>query len=200
MIGEHETDTIAIVELPGRYLAESERTSPWRSLSITRRSASRLFRRLRALTLSLPVIGMPVAALAATDTDTLTVTATVQSACSLNGGTMSFGQYLSGQATNLDVSGQINYVNCSGTLSFELDGGQSGNVASRAMASGANRLTYQLYRTAQRTAVWGTGSDAQTQQLLVPQSGSITVYGRVPSSQAVPAGSYADTVNVTMTF
>ena len=64
----------------------------------------------------------------ATDTDVLTVTATVLSACSLSGGTLNFGSYTSGQTANLDVNGTVNYVNCSGNLSFALDGGGSGNV------------------------------------------------------------------------
>lgn len=79
---------------------------------------------------------------AATDTDTLSVTATVQSSCSLSGGTLNFGQYIAGQPTDLDVSGTINYVNCSGDLSFALDGGASGSVNARQMRSGTNRLNY----------------------------------------------------------
>ncbi|WP_407925493.1 spore coat protein U domain-containing protein [Geminicoccus flavidas] len=30
--------------------------------------------------------------------------------------------------------------------------------------------------------------------------GTIPVYGRIPGNQTVPAGNYADTVNVTLTF
>lgn len=167
---------------------------------MTRSSASRSVSRLRALLLSMPAIAVPMTALGGTDTDTLTVTATVQSACALNGGTMAFGQYLSGQTTNLDVGGQINYANCSGTLSFELDGGQSGDINNRAMRSGSNSLNYQLYRNTARNAIWGTGSNAQGLQLLQPLSGKIDVYGRIPGGQTVPAGSYTDTVNITLTF
>jgi spore coat protein U-like protein len=142
----------------------------------------------------------PAAALAGTDTDTLTVTATVQSACGLNGGTMAFGNYLSGQTTALDATGQINYANCSGTLTFELDGGQSADVNNRAMVSGSNKLNYQLYRTSTRNAIWGTGTNAHQVQLLQPLSGTVTIYGRVLANQAVPAGTYTDTVNITLTF
>jgi spore coat protein U-like protein len=137
---------------------------------------------------------------AATDTDQLTVTATVQSGCALNGGTLNFGQYTSGQTTDLDVQGTINYANCNGNLSFELDGGGSGNVNARQMSSGANRLNYQIYRTSARNTVWGTGTQAQAVQLLTTQSGSVAVYGRIPRAQAVPAGTYSDVVNITLTF
>lgn len=140
------------------------------------------------------------AARCGTDTDILTVTATVLSACSLSGGTLAFGTYISGQADNADVDGTINFVNCTGTLTFALDGGGSGNINGRQMSSGANRLNYQIYRNPTRSAVWGTGADAQTQILLVTGNGSITVYGRIPSGQIVPEGTYTDIVNVTLTF
>lgn len=165
-----------------------------------RRSLARRLRRFGSLILAAPLLLMPLSAMGGTDTDTLTVTATVQNACALNGGTLAFGQYLSGQTTNLDVTGQINYANCSGTLSFELDGGQSGDINARKMLSGSSQLTYQLYRNSARSAIWGTGANAQGLQLLQPLSGKVDVYGRIPAGQAVAAGSYTDTVNVTLTF
>jgi spore coat protein U-like protein len=141
-------------------------------------------------------------ATAGTDTDTLSVTATVLSSCSLNGGTMNFGQYLSGQNGNLDVNGTINYVNCdAGELTFALDGGFSGDINNRVMRSGQNELRYQLYRTPTRDAIFGSGANAQKVQVVSgPLSSSVTVYGRIPGNQLVPAGIYTDTVNVTLTF
>ena len=139
-------------------------------------------------------------ALATTATDHLTVTATVLSGCSLTGGTLSFGQYVSGQATNLDTTGTINYANCNGNLTFELDGGSAGDVNSRAMSSGSNKLNYQLYKNSTRTAVWGTGTDAYALQLLSTLTGTVNVYGRIPSGQTVAPGTYNDVVNITLTF
>jgi spore coat protein U-like protein len=154
----------------------------------------------RVLLVAIPLACAPLSALAATATDRLTVTATVQSSCALNGGTMAFGTYLSGQSTNLDVVGRIHYVNCSGTLTFELDGGQSGDVSNRVMLSGSNQLRYQLYRNTSRSAVWGLAGNAHQIQLLTPLTGTVDVYGRIPSGQAVAPGSYSDTVNITLTF
>lgn len=135
------------------------------------------------------------------DTDVLTVTATVLSACSLSGGaSLNFGTYTTGQPSNSDVNGTINFVNCSGTLTFALDGGSSGNVNARQMRNGASILNYQLYRNPPRTAIWGLGADAQVHLQLGGQSGSVTVYGRIPGGQVVPEGTYTDTVNVTLTF
>ena len=137
---------------------------------------------------------------AATVTDVLNVSATVLSSCALNGGTLSFGDYTSGQQTDLDVDGTINYVNCSGTLTFALDGGGSGDINARQMRQGANRLNYQIYRTSSRSAVFGTGADAQGKILIGTQTGSLTVYGRIPKNQVVPDGVYTDIGNITLTF
>ena len=137
---------------------------------------------------------------AATVTDVLNVSATVLSSCALNGGTLSFGDYTSGQQNDLDVDGAINYVNCSGTLTFALDGGGSGDINARQMRQGANRLNYQIYRTSSRSAVFGTGADAQGKILIGTQTGSLTVYGRIPKNQVVPDGVYTDIVNITLTF
>ena len=145
-------------------------------------------------------LALPLAAIAGTDTDQLNVTATVQTSCALNGGTLNFGEYNSGQQTDLDVEGTIAFAHCSGNLSFELDGGGTGNVNSRQMSSGSNRLDYQIYRNPTRSAVWGSGTNAQGMVLLTTQSGTVPVYGRIPGGQTVPPGTYSDVVNITMTF
>ena len=68
------------------------------------------------------------------------------------------------------------------------------------MSLGANRLNYQIYRNAVRNAVWGSGANAQGVVLIGTQSGTVTVYGRIPANQIVPEGTYTDTVNITLTF
>lgn len=155
-----------------------------------------------AVALVLAFLGWPSLAMAETQTGQLTVSATVQSGCTLTGGTLDFGSYVSGQAADLDASGQIGFVNCTGVLTFELDGGQQGNVNARRMTGAGGMLAYQLYRTSARAAVWGTGGNAHQLQLVgtVPTSGAVTVHGRIPGSQSVPAGGYADIVNITLTF
>jgi len=139
-------------------------------------------------------------AAAETDTATLSVTARVESGCSLAGGTLAFGVYESGQTEALDAQGTISYINCSGTLTFELDGGQSGDVNNRQMTSADDELTYQLFRNSNRTSIFGQGAQAQQLQLVQPLSGTIDVYGRIPGSQLVSVGDYSDTVNITLTF
>lgn len=140
-------------------------------------------------------------ALAGTDTDQLSVTATVLSSCSLNGGALNFGQYVAGQQADLDGEGAINYVNCTGELTFSLDGGGSGSVSARQMRSGASRLNYQIYRNPTRTAVWGTGGEAHGAIVIgTARSGAVPFYGRIFRNQTVPDGVYSDFVNITLTF
>jgi spore coat protein U-like protein len=137
---------------------------------------------------------------AGTDTGMLAVTATVLTGCALTGGTLNFGQYISGQPTDLDITGTIGYANCSGTLTFTLDGGGSANINARQMSSGSNRLNYQIFRTPTRNAIWGTGGNANVVTLVGTQTATVGVYGRIPGGQTVPAGTYTDTVNITLTF
>ena len=125
----------------------------------------------------------------------------MQEACSITGGTLDFGTYNSGQQADASAEGSISYINCAaGTLDIALDGGTSGDIQARQMANGDSTLQYQLYKNSAASQVWGTGSDALQQQLLVPGSGDIAVYGRIPGGQNAPAGTYTDTVNVTLTF
>jgi spore coat protein U-like protein len=170
--------------------------------AVGRVSGAELLRVGCVLALCGAVAGPASPALADTDTGQLTVTATVLSGCTLIGGTLDFGNYVSGQPGNRDAAGQISYVNCRGTLSFELDGGQEGNVAARKLRGPEGSLSYQIYKTSTRTSVWGQGGDALQLQLLspTPTSGNVTVHGRIFGGQAVPGGTYTDIVNITLTF
>jgi spore coat protein U-like protein len=63
----------------------------------------------------------------------------------------------------------------------------------------SNCVNYGLYTNASRMIPWDSAVGGVT-------SGSggttaaLTVYGRIPAQQIVPAGSYSDTLTVTMTF
>lgn len=156
----------------------------------------------RAFALSALAAGLLAASAGAEETATLSVQVAVQESCSLSGSTLDFGTYASGQSAALDGEGSITYSSCpEGTLTIALDGGGSGNInARRLSASGGAALEYQLYRNSARNQIWGVGAEAQQIVLLVPDSGSVAVYGRIPAGQEVSAGTYTDTVNVTMTF
>lgn len=89
-----------------------------------------------------------------------------------------------------------------------LSRGLSNSFAMRQMGSGANRLNYNVFTTNAYTTVWGDGS-AGTQvhgfaftlnPAFPTRFRDLTGYGRVPALQDVAAGSYADTLVVTVFF
>lgn len=94
-------------------------------------------------------------------------------------------------------------VVCTPNLPYNigLGGGGSGDVELREMSSGPNSLEYQLFSNAARTANWGDTIGADT----VGGTGTgewieHNVYGLLPNQAVPPAGTYTDTVVVTVTY
>jgi spore coat protein U-like protein len=160
-----------------------------------------MMKRVAALAAFLSGLAAAGGAVAATKTGTLAVTVTVQSACALTGGALDFGTYTAGQATDRDARVDIAYADCGpGTITMELDGGGAADVNARKLRSGTNTLNYNLYRDTARANLFATGANARTATLTGVGSGTFAVFGRIPRSQAVPVGTYTDTVNITLTF
>src|SRR5205085_11704978 len=69
---------------------------------------------------------------------------------------------------------------------------------------GAARLNYNMYTTPSYTIVWGDGTSGTSVENYNANQNqnqiSFTDYGRVPASQFVTAGSYTDTITVTVTY
>ena len=131
----------------------------------------------------------------------LAVSVNVTSNCSITGGTLDFGSYVSGQKDDKNGQATISFTDCGpGTLSFKLDGGREKSIKNRRMSSGSNKLAYQLFRDNARKNVWGETDDALNVQL--PQTGSdvVTVYGRIAGEQSAPQGTYTDNILVSVTF
>lgn len=145
--------------------------------------------------LARPVLGGTV-------TGTLSVSVVVQPSCTVSGATLDFGSYTSGQATTLNGFTEISYSNCAaGQLRFQLDGGSNGTTTARRLGNGSGGfLNYGIYRDSARTQNFGQGSDARVVTLTAAGSGKVSVYGLIPASQAVAAGSYGDTVVITLDF
>lgn len=125
---------------------------------------------------------------------------------------MGFGAYDDSSAANDDSTTSI-VVQCfrvggpaDVTVTLQLGpSATSGTIASRQMASGANRLNYNLYRDSGRSQVWGqtSGVDAGTITITgIPnfgnRSGTFVIYGRLPAQQNIPAGAYSDSVQLTV--
>ncbi|MDP9084383.1 MAG: spore coat U domain-containing protein [Pseudomonadota bacterium] len=167
--------------------------------------------KLRAMTMALGAMSAGIANSATTTTTTTTfaVTATVQATCSATATALPFGNYTPG-AGALANNGTIS-VKCTKNTpySIALNAGTSGGgtLAQRLMASGANRLQYNLYTSATFATVFGdgTGSTATAAGTGagVATANTVTVFGQLPDSainQAAVPGSYSDTVTVTVTY
>jgi spore coat protein U-like protein len=148
----------------------------------------------------------PTAALAGTASSTMSVTATVTANCTVSTTALAFGNVNTISGSNVDSTGSLSITCTNGTAwaaSAGVGSGSGASFANRKMTAGANLLNYNIYTTAARTVVWGDGTSSTA---TIPGTGtgnaqSVTVYGRVGSGQtSVPAGAYADTVSVTVTY
>ncbi len=144
--------------------------------------------------------GYAMQASAATETDTFDVTATVVASCSVSVSDLAFGNY----DPTLGTTGTTSVTsNCTlaTTYALGLDFGGAADVNSRVMdGPNANTLSYQLTTDLAGLIPWGntTGDDVDLvgTGLNVPT----TIYGQIPSAQNVEAGSYTDTITVTLTY
>lgn len=132
--------------------------------------------------------------------------------CSASLSNISFGA-VNPFGANVDVTATLNY-SCTITsilssskvrMCFSIGAGAQGggNIAPRQMTSGANLLYFNLYKDSGRSLIWGTRSNSYGSVDVALQlgaligsataSGSLTVYGRVPTGQTtlIP-GSYAN--------
>jgi len=135
---------------------------------------------------------------------TFAVTATVLPSCTVVGGsTLAFGLVSPGvQADGSAVITATCTVGTTYSLSLDAGTGSGATVAERRMTSGADTLSYRLYRDAGRTQLWGDGTNG-TSAASSTGTGLVqtfTVYGRVPSSASASVGVYADTITVTATY
>lgn len=102
------------------------------------------------------------------------------------------------------LSGSATTVN----LVSSYSAGASGTYTMRTMISGANKLNYNLFFDAAYTSIRGNGTGGSATGgatlNLTPANrtgtASGTIYGRIPAGQDVAAGSYSDTIVVTITY
>ena len=96
-------------------------------------------------------------------------------------------------------------VALAGSFTVDLSTGSSGTYAQRTLRNGPSVLEYNLYTDVARTQILGDGSGGSSRitrsfTALLSVDQTITVYGRIRSGQNVPAGSYSDTIIVTVTY
>jgi len=88
-------------------------------------------------------------------------------------------------------------------VTVSLSPGISGSFAPRSMESaGPDHLEYNLYANGYST-IWGDGggsSSVQSALVTKDMPWNTTIFGRIPARQNVRAGSYSDTITVTIDF
>lgn len=148
-------------------------------------------------------LASPVAA--ATVTTDLGVRIVIQGACTIAvPSDLDFGTR-GVLAANVDVSTTLS-VTCSNTLPYNIGldagDGSGSTVTSRKMTGPASAtVNYGIFRDASRSLNWG--DTVGTDTLAGTGNGSaqtINVYGRVPPQTTPAAGTYTDTVLVTVTY
>jgi spore coat protein U-like protein len=120
--------------------------------------------------------------------------------CNLSPQGVAFGGYDTLSASPHDGVGNI-AVTCDAAASFTISiSAGSGTYPQRLMAGGAGALPYNLYTDATRTLVWGDGSGSTGTVSVTTSSSDIPVYGRIRAGENVAAGSYADSLVVTVSY
>jgi spore coat protein U-like protein len=130
-------------------------------------------------------------------------------ACTISTSGLVFGPYNVFNVSAVSSTGSVTY-RCGlfeaifGTITVTLSTGQSGTYSPRTMRKGVEPLSYNLYLDAAATSIWGNGSGGtQMYSRTRPPYNTdvaLTVYGRLPAGQDVTAGTYTDTVSVTINF
>jgi spore coat protein U-like protein len=137
--------------------------------------------------------------------------------CSASATSVMFGIYDAAAAAPNDSTGTLT-VTCTYTPSGDrsilytvgLNSGNGTSAAVRWLASGNDRLYYNLFIDPARLLIWGdgtAGAQLASGSLKVgpgvgngTRSEKFTVYGRMPARQDANAGDYRDTIVFTLTF
>ncbi len=119
---------------------------------------------------------------------------------------VTFGTYNVFSASPADSTGTVTYRCTDNTIGvlITMTKGQSATFLPRELRKGTDKLSYNLFRDAARTSVWGDFSSGTSAHIDIspPKDTDIAVpvYGRIPAGQDISAGSYKDTVTLTMHF
>ena len=131
-----------------------------------------------------------------------TASASVAPACTVSATTQDFGAVSGLLRTAQDATSTVS-LRCTYRAPWQVGLGLGQNAAgtARRMTGPGGLIDYELYRDLGRTQRWGTTLNVDT----VTGTGtgatqSLTVYGRVPAQTPRTAGTYTDTIVVTVTY
>jgi spore coat protein U domain-containing protein, fimbrial subunit CupE1/2/3/6 len=128
-------------------------------------------------------------------------------ACNLSVTGLNLGIYDSFSGRPLDAEATV-VVNCPVGVSYSVllgpGAGSGGFFAPRLMrsADGEASLPYNVYADSAHTQVWGdgTGNTVVRTDVGTGLGQQFTLYARIPAGQSAAAGTYADTLSVTLNF
>lgn len=145
-------------------------------------------------------------AFAGTATNNMPVSVNVINSCTVAASPMNFGGVTSiGGGVAVNTTSSI-ALTCTNGASYDvaLDNGTHAVSGQRNLANGGGTtIPYNVYTDAARTAPWGATSGTNTVAGVAGATGAValTAYGQIPGTAAsVTAGTYTDTVTVTVTF
>lgn len=164
-----------------------------------------------AVSAGLLAISSSASAATASATSNLSVSATVQGFCTISDASLAFGTNIS--ATGSQGSPNVTDWDGSTTITAMCNKGTTGTITAsmglnpdgttiRRMASGSDRLSYELYTDSART----TKLTPQIATFTIAGAGTSetkTIYGRIPGGSNInnaPNGSYSDTVTLTVAY
>lgn len=132
--------------------------------------------------------------------------------CSVVATGINFGSYSPFSGSPNKANGNLQ-VTCTaivlgGLVSYTvaINAGNSGNFSNRYMLSGAHQLPYNIYNASNYTTILGDGtggtavSSFNSLLTISPTVTNYTMYGQITAGHNVYAGSYSDTITVTLTF
>ncbi len=151
-------------------------------------------------------------ALASTETDDMTVTATVAKACTLTVGALNFGAW--DPRTDAVKDGTATVTSkCTADIPYTIHAdaglGTGATFALRSMQGvtegNDDEPVYSLYTNSGHTQVWGDTTDSSV-EIAGTTNGDdqvATIYGRIAADQSgmrADAAGYSDTVGITLTY
>lgn len=166
--------------------------------------------KLLAIALTTGLLSAGAASAANPATATFLVSATVLKTCTVSATPLAFGNYTPGSGAISNTS-SINVACTNGSpYTMTVNGGSTtgGSITQRLMTNGTQTLQYNLYTTNTFTTLLGDGTTGGSAKVTGTGAGlatasTTTVYGQLPDStanQAVPPGSYTDTVTVSVAY
>ena len=164
-----------------------------------------IFRSSYALAATFGLVVLVAQPATAQTTGTMTATADVTANCQVNSNGIAFGATDVIDGAEHMITGAVNVMCTTGTAwtaSANAGLGTDATITTRKMQSGTNSLDYSLFTDAGGTTVWGDGTTGSTiGGTGTGQFVATAITGVIPANQTtVPAGTYTDTVTVTVNY